>query len=247
MNIKTMRVMGFAAVACAIALSACSGAATPAPQPTAAPKATDAPKPAATAVPATKAPAATAQATAAPAAAAGATLKIDSAQSSASFTLGETLLGQPKTVVGKTSKVTGDITLNLANPAQSKLGIISIDASDFTTDSNQRNGAIQRFILQSNQSANQFITFEPTQITGLPAAVKAGDTVSFKVTGNLKIRHISKPATFDVTATLKSAGELAGSAKTKVTRAAYELNIPSAPSVADVTDEVALQLDFVAK
>lgn len=248
MNIKTMRVMGFAAVACAIVLSACSGAATPAPQPTAAPKATDAPKPAATAVPATKAPAAPAQATAAPAPAGDVgALKIDAAQSSASFTLGETLLGQPKTVVGKTSKVTGDITLNLANPAQSKVGVISVDATDFVTDNRERNGAIQRFILQTNQAGNQFVTFEPTAIDGLPASVKAGDTVNFKITGNLKIHGVTKPVTFDTTAIVKSGGELSGTAKTKIMRTAFGLNIPSVREVADVTDEVALQLDFVAK
>ena len=229
MNTKLFRVMGFAALAGALALSACAGAATPA------------------AVAPTPAPAAATSAPASNTGAGAGVVKIDSAQSSASFSLGEKLLGKDNTVIGKTSKVTGDITLNLANPAQSKLGTITIDASDFTTDSSQRNGAIQRFILQSNQPANQFITFEPTQITGLPAAVKVGDTLSFKVTGNLKIRAISKPATFDVTATVKSASEIAGTAKAKVTRTAYELTIPTVPSVADVTDEVALQLDFVAK
>ncbi len=143
--------------------------------------------------------------------------------------------------------MTGDISLNLANPSQSKVGTIKIDASDLTTDSNDRNGSIRRFILQTNQPENQFITFEPTSIQGLPAAVKVGDTVNFKIMGNLKIRAITKPVTFDTTATVKSANEIMGSAKAKVTRTMFELTIPTVRSVADVTDEVALQLDFVAK
>jgi polyisoprenoid-binding protein YceI len=76
--------------------------------------------------------------------------------------------------------------------------------------------------------------------------VNTGDAVSFKVTGNLKIRDIVQPVTFDVTATARSDSEIEGTAKTTVTRSAFELTIPNVPSVADVTDDVTLELQFVA-
>ena len=171
--------------------------------------------------------------------------QIDPSQSEASFTLNEKLMGEDKTVVGTTSKVTGVITASPSNPSASQIGIIQIDASDLTTDSNMRNGAIDRFILQTSQY--QYITFEPTAIEGLPSEVMGvGTSVPVKVTGNLTIREITQPVTFDTTLTLKSDTELEGTATTTVTRAAFQLEIPNVPSVADVTDDVALQLKFVA-
>jgi len=48
---------------------------------------------------------------------------------------------------------------------------------------------------------------------------------------------------------VKSDTELEGTAKTTITRAAFELtipNVPNVPSVADVTGNVDIQLQFVA-
>ena len=109
-----------------------------------------------------------------------------------------------------------------------------------------RNGAIQRFILQSAQSKYQFITFEPTAIDGLKAPVTAGTVIPVKITGNLKIKDAVKPVTFDGTVTLKSDAQIEGDLKATVTRADFGLTIPNVPSVADVTDAVQLELIFTA-
>ena len=172
--------------------------------------------------------------------------KIDQSQSKATFTLDEKLAGNPKTVVGTSPGVSGDITVNPADPSQSKIGTIQIDASQFATDSGFRDRAIKNFILQTSKEGNKFITFEPTTIEGLPTKVDTGAAISFKVTGNLTIRGVSQPVTFETTLTQKSDTELSGTAKTTVKRSAYQLEIPSVPSVADVTDDVALEFTFVA-
>ena len=172
--------------------------------------------PAATTAP-TSAPAA-AQPTAAPASG-GAVFQIDQSATKATFTIGEKLLGSPNTVVGTTSNVSGSITASPDNPASTKIGTIQIDATTFTTDSDMRNGAIKRFILQSAQSQYQFITFEPTAIDGLKAPVAAGTAIPVKVTGNLKIRDAVKPVTFDGTVTLKSDTQIEGNLKATVMRA----------------------------
>lgn len=176
----------------------------------------------------------------------GVVFKIDQANTKATFSIGEKLMGSPNTVVGTTSKVSGVVTANIDNPASTKIGAIQIDASTFHTDSDMRNGAIQRFILQSNQSKNQFITFEPTSIDGLKAPVIAGAAMPVKITGNLKIRDAVKPVTFEGTVTLKSDSQIEGDLKATVTRTDFSLSIPNVPSVADVTDEVKLELVFVA-
>jgi polyisoprenoid-binding protein YceI len=171
---------------------------------------------------------------------------LDPAQSEARFRIDEVLRGTPTTVVGVTSLVSGDITINLTNPAATTLGIITIDARDLATHQNMRNRAIRNFVLQSAQDAYQFITFEPTAIAGLPATVQPGDSFSFNVTGNLKIRDVVNLATFAVEITADSATQISGLAQTTIALADYGLNIPDVPFVADVGEDVGLELQFVA-
>jgi polyisoprenoid-binding protein YceI len=174
------------------------------------------------------------------------TFVIDPSQSEARFTLDEQLMDQAKTVVGVTKLVDGSITLDPTNLTKIMLSSIQIDARDFTTDSGMRNNAIRRFILQSNHDEYRYIVFTPTTLEGLPASGHAGDIFNFQITGNLTISGITKPVTFETTVTAESARKLSGLAKTQVVRSDFNLNIPNIPSVAAVTDEVQLELQFVA-
>ncbi len=67
------------------------------------------------------------------------------------------------------------------------------------------------------------------------------------MTGDLKIRDMVNAVTFDVSVTLVADNRLEGTATTVVLRSDYDLRIPSVPSVANVTDEVTLTLNFVAE
>lgn len=165
----------------------------------------------------------------------------------ARFYIDEVLMGSDKTVVGVTSLVEGELMVDPANPSSAQIGLIRIDVSDLTTDSNQRNGAIRRFVLQSNQEQYQYVTFEPTAIEGMPASVGVGDSFEFSVTGNLTVRDVTKAETFAVTVTVNSENELVGLGKTTIQRADYSLTIPSVPSVANVAEEVPLELEFTAR
>lgn len=174
------------------------------------------------------------------------TFQIVQEQSEARFLINEILLGNPNTVIGTTSQVSGEVIVNPADPTQAQISPIQVNARDLTTDDDRRNGAIRRFILQSNQDEYQFIVFQPTTIEGLPDSVAIGEPFEFRVTGDLKIRDITNPVTFDMTVTANSETELSGSGVTTVLRSDYGLNIPSVPSVADVSEEVRLEIDFIA-
>ena len=102
-------------------------------------------------------------------------------------------------------------------------------------------------MLQTNDEANQYITFTPTSIDGLPASVTVGEPFSFAVTGDLQIRDVVNAETFEMTVTPVSETELTGTAQTTIQRGDYGLTIPSVPSVANVSEEVILELDFVAR
>jgi polyisoprenoid-binding protein YceI len=189
-----------------------------------------------------------ASATGAGAAASDATpFVIDQAASEARFVINEVLLGNPTEVTGVTSLVSGTLAIDVADPANTTVGTITIDARDLSTDRNLRNRAIRRFILESNKDEYQYITFTPTAIEGLPPEAAAGDAFSFQITGDLKIKDVSQPVTFDVDVQADSEERISGLATATVTRADFNLSIPSAPGVADVTDEVRLELAFTAR
>lgn len=215
---------------------------TPAPEP----EATDTPEPEPEA-----APAATAQPqeeTAAESAASpgvGQTFVIVAEESEARYIIDEELLGRPKTVVGTTTAISGELTVDPANPAASFIGPIQIEAGTFATDSNRRDGAVRRFVLQTGQY--QFITFTATEYVGLPDAAAIGDEIQFEVTGDLTVRDITRPAMFIVTMQVVSESELRGSAATIIVRDDYELRIPDVPSVANVGEEFIVEIDFVAR
>ncbi len=244
MHGKSLHVIA-AVIAMTVLLAACNVApSAPAAAATEAPVAAVMPT---TAAPAAEAPAAEAPAAEAPAAEAGATtFTIDAAQSTVRFILDEELGGQPKTVVGETSTVVGSVNVNLDDYSATTISPIQVDARTFVTDSNMRNGAIRRFILQSDQDSYQYIVFTPTAIDGLPAETTVGAPFDLQVTGDLQIRDVTQPVTFDVTVAPVSATELQISGKTLVQRADFDLQIPNVPNVANVEEAVELELDLVA-
>lgn len=206
---------------------------------------------AATAEPAAATPEATAETaavepTAEPAAAAATLYRIVAEESEVRFILTEDLRGTFTTVIGKTNQVAGDIFVDFGNPSASKVGDIRINARTLATDNDFRNRALRSEILQSSQDAYEFIDFTPTAITGLPESLSVGEEVTFQIEGNLKIRDITQAVTFSVTAVAESEDRLTGSASADVTRTQFNLSIPNVPGVTNVSDEVKLEIDFVA-
>ena len=101
-------------------------------------------------------------------------------------------------------------------------------------------------ILDSGNDEFELITFEPTSIEGLSGAIAEGEELDFQVTGDLTVRGATAPVTFDVTASL-TGGSLQGTAVATISRADFGIGIPSVPSVANVSDEVLIRLEFVAE
>ncbi len=170
--------------------------------------------------------------------------EIQQSESQASFVIDEVLNGSPKTVIGTTDQVAGQLAINPADTASTQVGIIQINARTFSTDSGNRNRAIQNRILNTNEY--EFIAFTPTGITGLPDSVAVGDSFTFQMTGDLTIKDVTTPTTFDVTVTVVSDTRIEGQASTTINYADWNISIPSVPQVASVSDQVQLNLDFVA-
>lgn len=171
--------------------------------------------------------------------------EIVSAQSQARFLIDEVLRGRPVRVVGATDQVAGQIAVDRNNPAASQVGLIRVNARTLTTDNEFRNRAIKNQILNTN--AYEFVTFQPTALSGLPASVAVGQTFTFQITGDLTIRDVTRSVTFDVTVTPVSETRIEGLATTTFPYRDFGLRIPDSPSVDTVADVVSLELEFVAE
>lgn len=173
---------------------------------------------------------------------------IDPSQSVASFQLDEVLRGEPKTVVGTTDQVAGQVLVVADDLGASVFSDIVINARTFSTDSEQRNRALRGpVVLDSGSDEHELITFTPTTIDGLDGVDPAvGESYRFTVQGDLTIKGTTAPATFDVSVEMIDEGSIAGVATAQVLRSDFGIGIPSVPFVADVSDEVVLTLEFVA-
>lgn len=169
--------------------------------------------------------------------------RISQDQSQVRFSLDEILRGRPFTPVGITDQVAGEISVDFTQKL-AEVGVIQVNARTLKTDSEFRDRAINNEILDTAEF--EFITFVPTQVSGLPQDAAVGQEVQFQITGDLTIRDITQSVTFEVTATLVDETRLEGFASATVLRSDYGLVIPSVPSVADVSEEVLLEFDFVA-
>ncbi|MFN8424310.1 MAG: YceI family protein [Anaerolineae bacterium] len=170
--------------------------------------------------------------------------RIDPARSEARYEVGETFFDGNRFVVavGRTKGVAGEIRVDTANPAASQLGEIVVDISQLTSDKQRRDNFIRRNNLMSSQFPNaRFVT---RSIDGFPAAPAMDTPLTFKISGDLTVKDVTKPVTWDVTSTL-TADALTGSATTKVKMSDYGIGPIEIPMLA-TEDDVLLGLDFVA-
>lgn len=170
--------------------------------------------------------------------------EIVSAESQARFVINEVLRGSPKTVIGATDQVSGQLAVDPSDPAATQVGVIQVNARTLATDSNMRDRALKNWILQTNDY--EFVTFEPSEVLSMPASVAVGESFSFQLAGNLTVRDTTVPVTFDVTVTPVSETRLEGMATLTIPYQDLNVSIPDSPSVDTVSDDLTLELEFVA-
>ncbi len=148
-------------------------------------------------------------------------------------------------VVGSTQEIEGQLTLNLDNLGEA-LGdnSFTVKMNTLATDQDQRDD----WIRENGPRFNDFplATFTATAIEGAPAAYNDGDEVSFKMAGDLTVREVTQPATFDVTARL--AGDtLTGVATTRLLMSTFGIEPPNFANTLTVADEFGIEVQFTAK
>jgi polyisoprenoid-binding protein YceI len=167
-------------------------------------------------------------------------------ESEVRFLIDEVLLGNPKTVIGTTQNVAGDLLIDWENPSNSLLGAVRVNLRTLETDNEFRNRALRGQILHSDQDEYEFAEFVPTALEGLPETIAIGDTVNFQLVGVLTLHGLSQEIRFDASLTAVSESRISGTASAEVAYSDFGLSIPEAPGVANVSETLRLEIDFVA-
>ncbi len=221
----------------ALLLGACASAGSP-PSPSLAP---------ATAAPAaadpTQAPPATAAATAdqqIPDSGGPVTFQVAKG-SAANYRVREQLvkLNFPSDAVGKTGAVSGQITVLPDGSVDAQNSKFTVDVSTLVSDESRRDGFVSRNILDTGQFPQ--VVFVPTQLTGLNGIPQPGEQVSFQMTGDLTVKDVTHPVTWDVTGTINNDGTASADATTSFTFEDFGLSQPRVPVVLSVVDQITLE------
>lgn len=169
-------------------------------------------------------------------------------QSEAQFIIGEVLRGRQNTVVGSTDQIDGSLALAFGTGTV-EIGQFVINLRNIATDDEMRDRTIRTMILETNRDEFEFSTFTPTSLSGVPASFGVGDTFEIAVTGDLTVRDVTAPVTFDMTLHIRSEERLEGTASTVILWDDFDISIPYVGGnsiVASVEDEVELRMEFVA-
>lgn len=169
-------------------------------------------------------------------------------ETTASYSIEETFIDQGNvlnTAIGRTNAVTGALSLDMANPANSQLGQIIVDISTLTSDQGRRDRAIRDRWLESAKFPQS--TFTATEILNFPADPQVGQVITFQLVGDMLIKETTRPVTWDVTATLNEDGSLTGVAKTFIMLADFNIPIPNILNILSVTDGATVSLDFTLR
>jgi len=165
---------------------------------------------------------------------------IDPQASSASYRVGETFFDGNRfnLAVGVTHGIQGDIYVDRAHPDASRIGPITVNVNQLTSDSGRRDNAIRRHWLESDTYPTA--TFTATSIEGLPKTYTAGQTARVRIAGNLTVHNVTKPVVF--AGTVKIDGNtLTGDVQTTVAMTDFGFD---APNITILKTENKALLDF---
>jgi polyisoprenoid-binding protein YceI len=175
------------------------------------------------------------------------TFQIVPDESQVTYEVAETFIDEGNVfnvAIGVTKQVSGEVMIDYANPQNSSIGPITIDISQFTSDSNRRDNAIRDRFLESAKFPTA--TFTVTKIEGLPATGEEGVDYPLKITGDLTVKETTKSVTFATTVRLE--GEtLTGTATTTILMSDFGVGPISIAGILETQDEVKIKIDFVAR
>jgi polyisoprenoid-binding protein YceI len=148
----------------------------------------------------------------------------------------------PSDAVGATRSVTGTIIAKMDGTVLPG-SLVRVDLSTLKSDESQRDRFIKNDPLQT--SRYPFTEFVPTALQGLALPLQSGP-VAFKLVGNMTVKDVTKPVTWDVKGTVNG-DDATGQAATSFNFDYFNLNKPSVFTVLTIEDPIHLEIDLHLK
>ncbi|MBU6362206.1 MAG: YceI family protein, partial [Chloroflexi bacterium] len=170
---------------------------------------------------------------------------IDAAQSTAQYKVKEKFVGgiEGSTVVGSSSGITGTLLIDTKMPANSTVGMVTVNVEQLTTDSKQRDSRLRAAYLES--SLFPLATFIPEAKQTLPQTFQMGVPFSFVLHGYLTIHNVTIQSDWTITLTITD-NAVTGTAITQVPMSDFGVGPISIVGLLSTEDNVTLTLNFVA-
>jgi polyisoprenoid-binding protein YceI len=150
-----------------------------------------------------------------------------------------------KETVGSTQTIEGQFQLNFDDLA-SALGEnqFTVDLSTLTSDQRLRDS----WIRENGPTFNDYptATFVAERLENAPTEYNEGDEVNFQMAGQLTVRDVPQPATFDVTATLNG-DTVTGTATAALKLTDFGIEPPNFANTLTVADDFQVQVEFTAR
>jgi polyisoprenoid-binding protein YceI len=150
-----------------------------------------------------------------------------------------------KDVIGSTQVVEGQIQLN-PDDLSAVLGEnnFTVDLSTLESDQDRRD----KWIRENGPTFDRFpvAAFTATSLSGLPDSYNEGEELRFQVNGDLTVREVTVPVTFDAAATLNG-DTLSGVLVTRGLISDFGIEPPAFANTLTVADDLGIQVEFTAK
>lgn len=175
--------------------------------------------------------------------AAGVRLTIAPSGNAVRYRVREQLVGRdlPNDAVGETTAITGAIVLDESGQVLPDQSRIVVDVTGLKSDSDRRDGYIQRRLLEGEQHPT--VTLVPTAIHGLSGAIPASGTATLHLMGDLTVKGVTRPTAWQVDARFEG-DRIVGAASTAFTFEEFGLTQPRVPVLLSVADTIKLEYDF---
>ena len=170
--------------------------------------------------------------------------RIDPTGSQASYEATEKIaLSSSHRVTGVTNGIAGDIALDTANPPASRVGQLVINLEELHSDNSLRDARLRAAFLGSH--TYPLARFDTTSLSGLPATIVEGQTYTFTLNGNLTIKTVVAPVSWQVQAAVRQ-GRLTATATTTIKQSTFRIGPISVPGLVSTGDDVTLTLKLLA-
>ncbi len=145
------------------------------------------------------------------------------------------------TAVGRSGGVTGTVTIVEGSLSGAE---ITVDMTAIVSNEARRESAIRRAVSATDFPTTTFVFDDAVDVSAL---VVGGEAMSFTVEGELTVKDITKPVTFEIEANVRDDGFGIITGSTEIVWEDFEVTPPSAAVVVSIADAGTVEFQLVVE